>query len=405
MIKQYSSFLYLLSTDMMIKGLNLFLIIYFARHLSIIDFGLLSLLLTYFTYFLVMIEFGTSHLALKEIINLNEYKKSEFITNTIFLKFLLSFISILLFNVLFFNKLSMSILLSFSILLVLSSFISDWYFKSLYKNNLLFKSYFYALIGYVYIFLISNESIFDYFFVRILLLSISIGFMIYFLVKDSMINYRLISLEFIKIKILKNSFPLFISTVAVTIYYNIDVIMLNIYKGSYDVGIYSAYYKFVFVFLTFKAVIVGYMTSKLSYMYANKKYENLINLVKKITIYVFVCVAFCLIIIFNFYEVIIHNSFGDKYLVEGSQHLLVVLLLTVLITYLYLILPTIQIIIGNQKNFMYFTLYAATINILSNLYFIPLYGFVGAAYSTLISEILLLMLFLNSYMKFKKGLI
>jgi len=71
---------------------------------------------------------------------------------------------------------------------------------------------------------------------------------------------------------------------------------------------------------------------------------------------------------------------------------------------MYLLLPTIQIIIGNQKRFMFFTLYASIINVACNFYFIPLYGFVGASYSTLVSEIILFVLFLNSYLKFKKGI-
>lgn len=403
MIKQYSNFLYLLFTDMFIKGLNLALIIYFARKLSIDDFGVLSLLATYYTYFLVFIEFGTSHFALREIVNLDANKRKELITNIITLKIFLSTISVFIFNILFFNKLEIGILVTFSIILILSSFISDWYFKSLYKNNLLFKSYFYGLTGYLYIFLIVELSIQDYFLIRVLSLAITLLFIVYFLIRDSNLDFRFFSLKFIKNDIIKISFPLFISTVAVTIYYNSDVIMLSIYKNSFAVGIYSAYYKFVFVFLTFKAVIVGYITPKLSYQYKNKQYTTLRLFVRKITSYALLFVVLSSIVIFAFYEIIIDDTFGVKYIVQGSEHLLFVLLLTVLITYLYLLLPSIQIIIGNQKKFMYFTLFAAIINVLCNLYFIPLYGFVGASYSTLISEIVLLILFINSYIKFQKG--
>jgi len=404
MIKQYSSFLYLLSTDVIIKGLNLVLIVYFARNLSVDDFGTLSLLVTYYTYFLVFIEFGTSHLALKEIVNLNHDKRIEFITNVIVLKIFLSTISVFIFNILFFDKLDIEILVTFSTLLILSSFISDWYFKSLYKNKLLFKSYFYGLIGYLYLFLPYQLSIDDYFLIRLLILGTTVLFIVYFLIKDDNLDFRFFSLKFIRTEIIKKSFPIFISTIAVTIYYNSDVIMLSIYRNSFEVGIYSAYYKFVFIFLTFKAVIVGYVTPKLSYKYKNKEYNTLKLFVKKITKYAFLFIVLITIIIFTFYKSIIDNIFGEKYIVQGSEHLLLVLLLTILITYMYLLLPTIQIIIGNQKRFMFFTLYASIINVACNFYFIPLYGFVGASYSTLVSEIILFVLFLNSYLKFKKGI-
>ncbi len=403
-MKRYVNFIYLLSTDLIIKGLNLILVIYFARKLVINDFGLLSLLITYFTYFLVLIEFGTSHLALKEIINLSESERAKFITNVIIFKLILSFVSIVVFNILFFNELKASTLFLFSVLLILSSFLNDWYFKSLYKNKLLFIAYLLGLVGYFYLLFISDVVINDFFVIKILLAMITVLLMFYFLVIDGNLKLEAFSISYIKKHLINKSFPLFISTVAVVIYYNSDVIMLNYYKTSFDVGIYSAYYKFVFVFLTLKGVIIGYITPKLSYLYANRYYVELLSFVKKNSRYISIGITLLVILVYTFYEMVVYCTFGEKYLVDGSNELLFVLLFTVVIVYNYLLLPTIQIVIDKQKVFMSYVLIAAVINILCNVYLIPLYGFIGAAYSTLISELILFFLFFVSYKKFKRSI-
>ncbi len=204
------------------------------------------------------------------------------------------------------------------------------------------------------------------------------------------------------ISLLKQSLPLFISTLAVTIYYNSDVIMLNLFTTVYDVGIYSAYYKIVFVFLTLKAVIIGYFTSSFSQLYKMGKIEKLTKKIFILTRYILSITLLILIVIFFNYTNIITLTFGEKYLVEGSQELLLILLTTVFITYLYLFIPTYHIIAQQQTKFMYFTLIGSISNVLLNFILIPKYGYIGASLSTLGSEIALLIIFFISFKKTMK---
>ena len=395
-----SNLYYLFLVDIIIKGLNLLLIIYFAKKMTIDNFGKLSLLMTFFTYFLIVIEFGTSHLALRDFVNLKKKEKEVFLINVFTLKFLLTLITVCIFIIMFYNE-NISILIYFSLLLFLSSFANDWYFKSLYKNSLLFKSYLFGIIGYSYLLFIDSYLISDYFIIRNMFIGISIIFILYYIFQDMSMSFQKISINYM-LDIIKKAYPIFISTIAVTIYYNSDVIMLDYFKTVYEVGIYSAYYKFVFIFLTIKSVIIGYLTSKLSYHFKNKNFKTFFSTIEKIILYVFIIVSLLLIIIYSQQDIIINVLFGNKYIINNSHELLFILFFTIIVTYLYLLFPSVQIIIGNQKIFMYYTIIASLINISANFYLISKYSFIGAAYSTLISEIFLFFIFSYKYFSLRK---
>lgn len=182
--------------------------------------------------------------------------------------------------------------------------------------------------------------------------------------------------------LLRQSFPLIISAVMVSIYMKIDTVMLKPLAGSIEVGIYSAaariseawyFIPTAIVTSLFPAIINARKTDHERY---HKRLVNLYDLLVGISLPVALFISF-------FANDIIYLIFADKYTGAGT-------ILSIHIwsgIFVFLGIASSQYLLAEGFTTISFqrTGLGAIANVLLNLWLIPIYGGVGASIATMIA--------------------
>lgn len=182
--------------------------------------------------------------------------------------------------------------------------------------------------------------------------------------------------------LLKDSWPLFLSAIAVSVYMKIDQIMLGQMIGDEAVGIYSVAVKIGEVWYFIPMAIVASVLPAI--LEAKKRSEELYlaRLQKLYDLMVIISVAVAIPMTF-LSKPIVGLLFGDAYLDAGT--VLAAYIWASVFVFLGVASGTWFLTEGRQNLALQRTLLGAGVNIGLNLWLIPLYGATGAAIATLIS--------------------
>lgn len=183
---------------------------------------------------------------------------------------------------------------------------------------------------------------------------------------------------------LKPNLILFISVVAVSIYTLMDKIMLELMTNSAELGFYENSYKMMNICCSIVGAIGTVMLPRITSLMVNNEKDKIIEYIDKSMKYI---MAFSCMISFGFAA--IANDFSIIFFGKQFARCGVVMIA---------IAPTIlfyswENIVKNQyllpynkdKIFVKATVYAALVNVFLNLFFIRIFGAVGAAIATSIS--------------------
>jgi len=193
-------------------------------------------------------------------------------------------------------------------------------------------------------------------------------------------------------KIIIETFPYGLAIFLATVYLKIDVIMLSIMKGQYEVGIYGISAKLLEILMIFPQYFLNSLLPLFTlYLVTNRDRERFSLLMNK-TFLVMSLMAFPIVAggIGLSYPLIV--AIGDpEYLSTaisyGSDTALRALLLTLPFTFFAQVFQYLLIVQKKHFSLLYINLFAVIINIGLNFIMIPKYGFMGAAWTTIISEI------------------
>jgi O-antigen/teichoic acid export membrane protein len=206
----------------------------------------------------------------------------------------------------------------------------------------------------------------------------------------------LFSVKFIKVwpeydrKIAKWIFdmawPLGIVFIANNLYFKLDTLMLFVIKGSVDVGIYSVAYKVLEV----TVFIAAYFSSALKPTISKEIHSDktaLAGVIEKSFLVLFLAAAPISIICITFSRNII-LFLSNMEFISGANALIV---LALTLPFIYLVMLLSEILIANDSRSLLIKISAVILlfNFIANLVAIPLYSFMGAAFTTLLSEIIL----------------
>ncbi len=188
------------------------------------------------------------------------------------------------------------------------------------------------------------------------------------------------------LSILKKTWPVGCSIILTTIYFKGDTIILSLFKSQETVGIYGAAYRILEALIMFPPIFMGLILPYLSRSWAEK---NLI-VFKRVFQKSF---DFFIIIIL---PLIIGTIFLAKplmILVAGSEFAISAIPLKILIFATGLIfmgaLASYTVIaLGRQRKMLWFYLLSAVVAVAGYLIFIPRYSYYGAAYMTIVAELL-----------------
>lgn len=226
------------------------------------------------------------------------------------------------------------------------------------------------LISFVYVLVIESLLLF------LLLLYV------YSNIVGSLVNWKA-SKEEAKL-LLKESWPLIISSTAWIIYNRVDQLMIGELLGNQSVGYYSVVSKLSETMIVFPTIIAFSIIPtiiklrKENLEYYHKKFQ----FVYDVTI---IPTLFAALITTYFADWIILFLFGEKY--SSSSSILVIHIWSIIFTAMAVVSGKYLINEGLQKITMQRHLIGLLINIILNYFFIPVYGIEGAAIATLISLI------------------
>lgn len=194
------------------------------------------------------------------------------------------------------------------------------------------------------------------------------------------------------------SWPIGITLVFAFLYYKVDSIMLSLLKGMIDVGIYGTAYKILEVLQIFPALFLGSAFSLIT-KYITEGDERVHSAFQKQFDFLILIAAPIVAITLVLSPQIIRFIAGAKdnfttastvvfagYPVT-SITVLRILIFSVGVNFFSSLYNFMIVSLGKQKQMVWPTVGFAMFNILVNLYLIPRFSYLGAAVSTLLTEI------------------
>jgi O-antigen/teichoic acid export membrane protein len=210
-------------------------------------------------------------------------------------------------------------------------------------------------------------------------------FIIVFLFSKKYLRFRLrFDFDYWKI-FLKESLPIGIGSAIVFVYFKVDTIFLSVMKTSSDVGIYNAAYKVLENLTFFPAMIVGLILPIMANtIFSDKaKFKDVSNKTFKL----FVLMTIPLIVGTFFLADDVIRLIGGGQFMDSAN---VLRILVFAITSIFFSSFFINILIaGNlQKRLIWIYSFAAVFNVLANLWLIPRFSYMAAAYISVLTELL-----------------
>lgn len=262
-------------------------------------------------------------------------------------------------------------------------------------SELISRMVFLGLVSWIFYYL-RNQSVI--LLIGALVLSNLLYFLIVFFSSQKLIKVRFKFDKKYWSYILKESFPIAIAIVLNLIYFKIDTIMLSIMKSSSDVGIYGVAYKVLEILIVFPAMFVGTMMPLFSKANAEDK-QWLKKIVERSLGFLIISAVPIVVGVFILANPIISLIGGQGF--EMSGNVLKILIFAVGIIFIGNLFGHLVVAIGVQKKIVKVYLVGAILNISLNLILIPAYSYIGASVSTVITELVVVIL---SFFVIKKAL-
>lgn len=388
----------LLSAQVIVKLISFGYVIFLARSLPVADFGQYIVALSYFGLLSSIADFGMTRFLGREIA-LKSRSFGQLISGTVFLRFGLLIILFAVFAgslILFDNDLlrrNLSLLVASAVILQSLTLTFDAVFIALGKAN--FSSLGILILG------ISTTA------AGVILiksglgpygaaLAIVIGQLTYFLSlaflgrKAKLEVYGKITRSFLK-EIAKGSLPYGLLGVLGLLYFKVDSVILSYLKGAYETGIYGAAYKFLeaLVFIPTSLSMVIFPVYASLQEAGREKIQELYP--KMMLVMGAVGGAFALAYLFLLPLVV--QTLLPNYLPAVG----VVRVLALSIPLMFIHVPLAQVLLSSEKylkQVIAVSLIPLLFNVMLNFAFIPQYGYLAAAWITVLSDALsLLVLF------------
>lgn len=389
-MKYFTNTSWLFAEKILRMSIGLFVSVWVARYLGPEQYGLYSYVLSFVGLFAVFATLGLDSIVVKELVK--DEKNRDIILGTAFrLKqfgalLMLSIVGVaILFvpndrytNVLIFIIASIAIFQSFNII--------DFYFQSVVKSKYVVKINLISLAisSAVKITLILLEAPLVFFAIAALFDSVVIALGLLYIYVQNGLSYTAWSFNMDMGKnLLKQSWPLILSGMAVSIYMKIDQIMIKEMMNTYAVGQYAAAVRisealyFIPVLMAsslFPAIVTAKKVSQKLYIERLQKLYALI-------VWVGIAIAVPLTFLSGW---LIDFLYGAQYAEAGD--ILMIHIWSGILVGLSLVKGKWQVTESLTKYHAVGALSSAAINVAANLVLIPKYGGVGAALGTLIAQ-------------------
>jgi len=387
---KYTENTYWLLAERIIRiSINLFITIYLVRYLGPQKFGLLSYAISYFSIFSSFASLGLDNILVRELVS-DADKKNLLLGTSIYLRLIAASATILLVMIAILvtgeDFLTSILIISISSSVIFQSFnVIDYYFQAMVQSKYVVYSQFVSLIiaSVVKILLIYYKANLIYFAITITLESILLALGLYFIYKKY--NFGKLNWQFsyeVSKKLLKDSFPLILSSIVIAVYMKIDQIMIKKMLTDSELGFYASAVKvcesfyFIPMALTnsvFPAIINA---KKKGEKFYKIRLQQLYNSVTWISIGITIPITI-------FTPQIITSLYGEKFI--SASPVLQIYIWSTVATFWGVASSQFLIAENFTKISFYRTLIGMITNVVLNFILIPRIGIIGSAIATLIS--------------------
>ncbi len=382
------------------------LLIYIARTLGDEIFGKYSFILSLTGIFLIISEFGIKSVAIRDVAR-DTSNVSRYLRNIISLKFMFSFVSIVIL-ILFVHLLDVP----------RDTTLASYFFA----GGLFFESMSYAFRWVFYALQIMEFEALQRVVERFLLLVLSllvlwrgfglIALSLVFLITQIIIFLLslLLVARRIPISSLKTDMPFFrylvktavffaLCEVLWMIYFRIDIVMLAKLRGETEVGWYNAAYVIINFITLISMLLMQAMFPVLSSLYEKGK-EKLKETSEILFRYLIIIALAIVPVVFMLSYKIINIIYGAGY--WHSIIVLRVLIFVILFLFPGNLFAHILASSNRHKQLALANFIGVIVNIVLNYILIPRYGYTGAGVATIITEVILCLLLYNLISRFIK---
>lgn len=381
--------IWLIIGEIISRILRFFVVVYAARTLNTTGWGTFSYALSIGSLFMVFSDIGISGYVTRELTQKNENSK-KIVSTALFIKSIILVISTLFIIIIgpHITKIKeavsllpvIALILFFDSLRELGLAINRAYEKMEWDAAVKILT---SVIMFICSFILLKKNINPNSLAIVYLLgSLSGCLFIYLVLYKKLFNMPWQIDKTMILSILITVFPFAFTSLLGSIMSNTDVYMLGLWRTSSEIGLYSAsqrLYQFFLVIPSILSMVIFPVLSKLNEINPDK-FITTLEKTLKITILAAIPIAFGGIIIAK--EIII-LTLGHDYI--QAIPIFQVLMAMILIAFPSIIISNAIFAKNKQKIFLKSSTLGAISNILLNLFFIPLFGVIGAGISTLIA--------------------
>lgn len=366
---------------------------YLVRVIGPAKFGVLAFAQAVVFYFTLIPDLGTNLYAPREIALLKDNRTalSRFLTGLMTIKLLLLIFGLILYSltVLLVPKFRAELMVFiFSAgYMIANSLIPVWFFQGIEKmGNITFAMFLARLISLVSIFLVVRERT-DYILVPLINsggIMIGAVFMYLIIFTQEHVRYRWSGSAEI-VKILKESLPLFVSNIAISIYTGINTVVLGFITNDAVVGFYSAAEKLIKAGLGIVTQLANVFYPHISRLIA-ESLEKAVATMRTGFMATMILVIPAVIFTITFSDEIVCLMFGQDF-IRSIVPLRILALLFFVIGLSNVFGIQIFLPLGRKKDLMQPTLAAGIVNMVLIVIFAPLMKEIGAAIAFVGAEI------------------
>lgn len=381
---------WIISERILSVGITTIVTILSARYLGVVNYGILSYGLTLTTLFMAIVKLGIDSIIVNELIN-NKSRQGEFLGTSIVLRFAASLLSILSIGLLLLamnsnQPLLIVVAMVQSVLLIFqSAYVLDYWFQSQLKSRFVSIAKVSATVataGYSAYLLLSGKSV-VWFAVSTVLTGLVIATVLYvFYIKQG--GQKLLFSVLAAKYLLSKSHHFIVANIISLVYVQIDKVMIANMLDNTQLGLYSAALMFCMAWVFVPDSIITSLRPSIlqAKLKSNELYLRRLKQMYFIIFWLSMIAAAMIAVTAPF---IVPLLFGEEF--RDST-----LIAQVAVWYIPLSMlgtaRNIWIVAEDKSSTVkYFLLLGVVANVGLNIIFIPVMGIMGAAISTVVTEV------------------
>lgn len=368
-----------------------------ARYLGVSDYGIMNFAISFTGIIGITMDLGISTHIIRHIAT--DYDSSpQYLGNAIPLKSIFSFFTFLLALILLIlmgcDELTIKITLLFTIQKIFTSLMGLFNGSLQAVEEGKYQAIGNILLNILLLIFMIVSIICDYGLYGItlsyLFSNIIVVIFLYFAVKKILSKPKFqLDIQFCK-KITLYSLPFALTTFFGLVLYHVDMVMLTSMVGNYENGIYSAAYKLISVLTTLYTAYSAVFFPVMSRLYNNEKNLLVVSFEKSIKYIMLMTIPISFVTIYYSTDIVV-LFFGQEFAQTNS--VLSILICTVPISFMNGICLNLLNASHKEKYVTLTYLMATIFNIVTNFIIIPRYSYDGAAFTNILSDILIVILY------------